>query len=158
MRPLAVKHALYRLGWLVLGVVLAAGCVPHTPRQPGQDVAEAVVWRGAFAQTRTAPDVSWVPAAELTCFNGHGFILDLTPGGAPTNTCVGGVYWETVDMAEVATPTGGWRLSDSSYTHELYHAYLWHTTGDGDAQHRGPGWQPGGIVEHTNDVLFSLGW
>jgi len=112
---------------------LLVGCAGKEVHLPHQEIAMKVVWNNTYGHTTmTPPRVRWVFDDELNCDSGAGFIID---GG-----CKYGYFDGTFIM--VAYPSyylNGWWPED--FAHELYHAHLFHTYGDGDSDHSGCGWE-----------------
>lgn len=86
-----------------------AGCSAPPVVMPGQDTANAIVWRSVYHQTHGLPVEHW----DNNCLGPHG-----EQGLLYDGTCLGGTYglgWE-IDVAW----TG--KFSASAFAHELLHA------------------------------------
>ncbi len=57
----------------------------------------------------------------------------------------------------VAWPEGTKSLHTTALIHELGHAYLMLTKGDGNAAHTDPVFLPGGIVSKGEDLILKMG-
>lgn len=140
---------------LAVVLMIVAGCAADTTRQPEQYLAEAVVWRDTYHEERDPPPIEWIGWLGLNCAHGNGFLIPTTYGGQPS-LCVGGVYWSVPNYAEVGIQYPGQPLSVTAYAHELLHAHLYYTTGDGDPTHSRLEWQPGGLLERANAELADV--
>jgi hypothetical protein len=69
---------------------------------------------------------------------------------------VAGVFWRDEYLAQVAHPFDFGYIK-SAFSHELYHAYLFRTTGSGNGEHTDPGFKPGGAVDQANANLAGAG-
>jgi hypothetical protein len=131
---------------LALVSLLTVACGAHE-RVPGQDQAEIIVWRSTYQSQQSPPAVIWIHKKDLNCDGGDAFY-------AYDNFCVYGVYAEGGD-AEVALRGDG-HISQTSYAHELLHAYLYDTTGT-PTNHETPEWQPGGLLSIAQQALIASG-
>lgn len=137
----------------LLFVLLGACQGPPAPyERPDQAEATEIVWRQQYAQTRRPPRVEWVTGDELTCEDGHRFMV---PGQDWEPTCVWGAYWDARNLAQVAD--WGVPISDTAFAHELNHARLWLNFGIWDTSHADPSFAPGGEVERANRALKEAG-
>lgn len=141
----------------LLFLFLLTGCHNFT-RIPGQDRAEELVWRDTYGMSEGPPPIEWVTPPALDCGNrGFWAYLNVSAG----YTCLWGIYYEIVDYARVSSRTvmtdDPFNISDTAYAHELYHAVLWHRTGNADPDHLNQGWQKGGILDLANQALKADG-
>lgn len=133
---------------LTLGLSLSGchGPWPTGPLRTDPALAQAreLVWDRVYGGPGVGPDVIFVNRNSLNCNRRRGFKYD--------NMCVYGLYFHDSDTAYVAWRPGD-TFSSTAYAHELYHAFLFKTTGDADPDHSGEGWKSGGLVEKARDAL-----
>lgn len=148
---------------LFLALVLSGcmGCSPPSMIAHQEDATE-LVWRGVYGVPRdkAPPDIYWIEQADLNCApdeNGvfQGFYRDKASYEVNLQ-CVGGVLWTPSWYAQIAHHQP-FVFSESSFAHELYHAFL-SLHGSPDPTHSGPGWKPGGILEKANEALEASGF
>jgi hypothetical protein len=108
---------------------------PAPAKLPGQDSAEAMVWiwtYGGVATYMDPPPVVWV-APESTCTESNGVTYTGSfPCYGDDGICCNGIYITQSDFI-YAVQAGA--ISDSSYAHELCHAWKGYSTGDFDTNH-----------------------
>lgn len=140
-----------RFTWLfVIAVLLFGGCI-SAPEPDGVDYAYQIVWQQQYQMDgHPAPYVEWVMPAQLNCADGRGWISAENNG-----ECVGGLYHQENNSAQVAWPGDNWKISAMAFAHELCHAFSYQTTGDADGQHMGPCFVPPAdcYVSRANDAL-----
>src|SRR4051812_18946206 len=104
-----------------IAIMGVAACTPP-PSVEQETKVVALVWGGMLGAAGEAPPVQWVTTG--------GACLDVVHDG-----CADGVF----DGHAVTVRWPG-SIPASALTHELIHAWLLRSTGNGDAQHRGPDW------------------
>lgn len=122
--------------------------------RPREQEAIAFVWHQQYGMTTPAPTVAWVEAADLTCVSsdcrlGQCFATELG--------CRAGLSWPTTTVMQVAWPEGTTGIHQTLAGHEACHLRSLALTGDGDADHRGPCFAPGGYVDQANAALAAKG-
>ena len=121
---------------LFVVVVFAGGCGWPAVERDGEEEARALVW-GAFAEEfpvdfhPSPPAVRWEEGEPCPWDPG---VMTLT-----WKHCYFGVYMPGSDNVYLLLVPGEplWR---SGYVHEMMHAWLVKTRGDGDANHASPVW------------------
>lgn len=102
------------------------------------DATMGQLWAEVFHGDGPPPPVTWVEGADLNCGGGWGWMFD--------GQCVDGVTWgdgpHTWVARRPADPLWTWSLS-----HEFAHVLSFLRGGDGDLEHSGAAFQPGGLVE-----------
>lgn len=149
---------------LPLLLVLLSACTGYS-KIPNQDAAMNIVWRQVYgAVNDDIPSVQWIGQSDLDCAPDkdgrfHGFYRwRWYDDVSKSDVCVGGVTWEDWGpFCQVALPDGD-TFSHTSFAHELYHAFLHYSQGDGNASHSDPGFgiafgHPYGLVDLANDTL-----
>lgn len=129
-------------------LLLAAGCGrpwvgDETPRA-GQAAAVTIVWSGSYGMPGDAPPILW--RTEHGCDDMAAWLED--------GSCVAGIFVENhVEVAaDVGTP-----FSDTSFAHELCHAFKQATTGDSDTQHLSDCFGPHGRSLAAQSALRAAG-
>jgi hypothetical protein len=97
--------------------------------------------------TLTPPMVIWVQPVDLNCGNATGYLGD-------DGVCYAGMFsgW----TARVTLPAGATLAGDGILAHELCHAIASVDGGDGDPDHVGVCFQPGGWVELANSAIAAM--
>ena len=114
-----------------------------------------VVWIQQYGMgTILPPAVMWIDPAQLNCGDGRGWFV--LPSVSPF-LCVSGLYYQTLNQAYVAWPEGTQNISDTSFAHELCHAWSRLALGDGDGDHIGSCYKVGGYVQIANEALARVG-
>lgn len=145
------------MSWLLRLVLLAGmmGCGIEQTTKRGQSFATQVVWQQQYLMGDVPPPpIFWIEAAQLNCADMRGWDTYPMPN---VPECVAGLFYPDTYRAFVAWPAGTESISDTSFAHELCHAFSYDTTGDGDAGHVGPCFKPGGYLESANEALVRLG-
>lgn len=144
---------------LLLLVISGCGGCSSYPTIPHQEEATALVW-AFYGESRPVPAIEWIEPQDLNCGqNNGGFYRRQIYAELATNApkqCVAGVFWSDLYLIQVAHPDN-FTFPMSAFSHELYHAHLWLTTGSGDGEHKTEGFQPGGAVSQANDALVDAG-
>jgi hypothetical protein len=151
---------------LILFVVLT-GCVGNYDEIPNQHEALVITWFDTYGMRGNNPPLmEWIRPESFNCHPGpdgefEGFWAShWYHGEDDTSKCVTGLYWEILNIAEVAHPES-FTFSGSSYAHELWHSAMWHR-GDLDPGHKDPGFgsdygHPYGAVDIARDNLRAAG-
>ena len=144
---------------ILLGVAFSAmmtfGCAVEAPAPPGVPFATQIVWQQQYVMGDALPPVVyWVVGDALNCADGQGWAP--APSKYTLPPCVAGLYYQDEKTAYVAWPNGTRYISDTSFAHELCHAFMWATTGDGDENHVGPCYTLGGYVQIANEALVRV--
>ena len=124
----------------------------------GEDAAYKIVWNNTYNVTQYPhPWVGWVYQPNLICdvasetSTNAGQALGISWCGQ----CVGGLF--DGYFAAVAKPNG-YDISSTAFAHELFHAYLYDTTGDLDPSHTDSRWwQSNGPVQQAEGSLMKAG-
>jgi len=153
---------------LALVISGCAGCNPREDVIPGQIEATALVWQfygNTEPNSPEPPRIEWVYPEDLDCglsedgiyqgFYRRQVPIEKTLGIKPQ--CVAGVFWSEGYYTQVAHKIG-FKFTTSAFAHELYHAHLWRSTGDGNGTHTDPGFKPGGAVDQANANLAAAGY
>ena len=134
---------------IVLAVIASmTGCGASGDPTPirGQSQALAMLWSGAFGETRTPPEVYWrrdncdVPNGQYSPDPACTFNDD---GESVAGLADNGGKW-----IEVGAPWESGMISDTAFAHELLHASI------GDPDHRSPRWT---TIDDLNAMLRSNG-
>jgi hypothetical protein len=152
---------------IILLAVLLSACTlpfdpPPHPARPDQEQAVAIVWAATYEADRSPPVIEWLKQSAMNCLpdadgNFVGFFEPTYYGSDQhTDRCLAGITWEGINFIQLAR--SGYTFDQTSLAHELFHAYLYDMTGDGDNQHLNPGFGPAyghayGIVDRANDAL-----
>lgn len=140
--------------WLLI-LILVCSCRIDLPTKPGQELATNVVWVQQYNMESTPPPVvMWINPAQLNCENGQGWTVLPSVSLFP---CVSGLYYQKLNQAYVAWPEGTQNISDTSFAHELCHAWGWLALGDGDGNHIGSCYEVGGYVQIAKEALARVG-
>lgn len=134
----------------------------HTPEQ--LEAAPVAVWSFYESTLRLfpagveIPHMDWVQGPRLTCADETGFATGETDHSALI--CFGGEYTPGSYTAHVAVVPSRTLSHDGVLTHELCHAlanfahyYADGSPSDGDPNHLGPCFVPGGYVEQADAAL-----
>jgi hypothetical protein len=145
--------------WLValfVVLVLTIGCAPAYPDKDGQRFATQVVWQQQYLQSAdTAPAVIWMQGSMLNCHQGLGWTINTSvPLDGVPDGCVAGLFYEDLNLAYVAWPDGTEYIYQTSFAHELCHAYMWKAYGYGDGTHMGPCFTGPTYVTTANEALM----
>lgn len=121
----------------LLLLLFSVGCANDL--ELDQRHAEQIVWRDVFMEKVPPPLVYWRFQESLECGpDAHGQNRGFKPWwNEPEFDCVAGVYLGSYTI--VALPDR-YKLSDTAYAHELLHAHLFNTKGDGNGKHDWPEW------------------
>lgn len=149
--------------FLVIPGIFLAACASAPIAH--QEEATQVVWRNTYRESHDPPNVQW--RTDLTCYvdpttgADEGFMGSNTYGGPSNGHCDAGLTFTDLDLCEVALypPEPNFVFSGpaSAFAHELLHMHLYYATGDGDAGHTRPEWQPGGLLDQANAALKAAG-
>jgi hypothetical protein len=114
---------------LLLPLSCLLACVPargDPAPMPGQEEALAIVWYQTYGMTDRPPAIEW---HDGTCSNGRPGFNDFD------GTCLAGNFSDELYLVVQARAHGF-----AGVAHELLHAALKVSRGDGDGGHRDPGW------------------
>lgn len=147
-----MKLPLIILG-LAFSFAMLFGCVVQAPQPEGVSFATQIVWQQQYVMgDAVPPTVYWMESGSLDCENGQGWTP--APDLKVPFDCVSGLYFQDDKTAFVAWPESTQFISQTSFAHELCHAFMWATTGDGDEAHLGPCFNaPGNYTKIANDAL-----
>jgi hypothetical protein len=148
-----------KLPFVLIGLgftaVMLFGCAVEAPQPEGVAFATQIVWQQQYVMGDAQPPaVYWMEPGQLDCADGQGWKPNpLIQANVTLPDCVAGLYYQDDKTAYVALPLGS-EISDTAFAHELCHAFMWATTGDGDENHLGPCFNaPGNYVKIANDAL-----
>lgn len=144
--------------WFVLVVVSGCAAPQFVPR-PGQERAIRIVWTETYGETGHPPQVDWVRPPDLDCADGLGFWHGTFYGDTENKIrCVGGLYWGSPDVAQVALPVEHGKFSGTAFSHELLHAHFLSAGIElGDADHSRPEWKSSGLLWVAEEALETEG-
>lgn len=129
--------------------IAGEGANPPAPYIEGQAEAEPIVWSTAFgAGHLNPPPVVWMHDAACTDAAGKTWERAFRCDG----DCCTGYYDPWRDVAYVEYPLSG-KVSDSTYAHELCHAWLNYTGRDWDYYHNGQCYRG---LDKTYETLGSM--
>ena len=141
----------------------------HTPEQ--LVVAPTAAWSfyedtlRLFPPNVSPPHMDWVQGPRLDCADETGFTTGERDKDDNTLICFGGDYTPGSYTARVSVVPSRSLSHDGVLTHELCHAlahfahyYADGSPSDGDPNHIGPCFVPGGYVEQANAALAQLSY
>lgn len=109
---------------------------------------------GLFTSLIPPPDldqIEFIYPPRLDCNGGHGFMTYV----GNKRECVSGYYQPKDGTIKIAVGLYDHRMSDTAMVHELYHRYLYWTTGDPNSEHKGDFVR---VVNQKRDELYRLGF
>jgi len=115
-----------------------------------------LVWQEVFGEYDIEPPpVQLLTGNQLTCGDPTLPPDGFTANGSPQ--CLLGMFWPQLYKIQVAAPAGK-RCSDTSYVHELTHAYFNLHDIPGNFDHTNEAFWQGGLITKTNNRLRTLGY
>jgi hypothetical protein len=138
---------------VLAAALIAWGCSPadatERPGPAGSEEAVRLAWH-AFGCESEPPEVVWRSGGMLDCASGRGW-------KDRWGRCVSGLSHPGGRLVEVAWD-GRSPPSGTSLVHELGHSVLFRQgSPDGDPEHKGPMFAPGGEVERVNLIVRDAG-
>ncbi len=119
-----------------LGIPIAGkGYEGPALRLDGQDEAELVVWKwtyGGAATVSAPPPVLWIYGATCTAKDGITYRNSMECSAGDTGCCWG---YYNVQSNLIYVTVRGQAISDTSYAHELCHAWLAYSNRNADCDH-----------------------
>jgi len=118
-----------------------------------QDDAEMIVWKwtlGSSATIVSPPPVVWITGSTCTSNDGHVLENSFECNGAKSGCCNGYFSWQSY---VVYVSWRGEHISDTSYSHEMCHAWMWTEGLEIDSDHSSNCYQGGSGVYQGPDTL-----
>ena len=135
-------------------LLFLAACQPRA----ALTIPEKLVWVTSYkGDIDVAPYVQFDKGVDCPYLHGTNAYLQSCgtegPGCVGNTQCDAGLYYDYANTAMVIAANS---LHEGALAHEMLHAWLFGTTGNGDATHSGPQWET--MLPAANQLLQDNGY